>query len=219
VHEGIAALLAYRIARLRPRSFTFSCNDYGLELVSPEPIDLDESAWREVLSPQRLADDLVACLNATELSRRQFREVARIAGLIIPGYPGEQRKLRHLQASSEMFFDVLTQFDPQNLLLDQARREVLDRQLEVTRMRDSLERISGLRLVIKATATLTPFGFPLWADSLREQVSSEKWSDRIKRMMVELEERADQPEGEKKKKKKRKWRGPAVRATRPEVDR
>ncbi len=187
VHEGLAALLAYRIARLAPRSFSYACNDYGLELVSPDPWRLDEAQWRGVLSGERLGEDLLACLNAAELARRQFREIARIAGLLVPSFPGQPRRLRHLQASSEMFWEVLTQFDPASMLLDQARREVLERQLEVARLKEAIERLRGVRLVITQPARLTPFAFPLWADSLREQVSSERWSDRVKKMLLVLE--------------------------------
>jgi ATP-dependent Lhr-like helicase len=59
------------------------------------------------------------------MARRQFREIARVAGLIFQGYPGQHKAARHLQASSELFFDVFSEYDPENLLLTQARREVL----------------------------------------------------------------------------------------------
>lgn len=193
VHEGLAALLAYRLARLKPRSFSMAASDFGLELSSPDEFDAEDSTWRSALSTERLAEDLLACMNAAELARRQFREIARVAGLIIPGFPGQARSQRHVQASSELFFDVLSEFEPQNLLLDQARREVLERQLEFARLRRTLERIEGLRLLIVKTDRLTPFSFPLWADSLREQLSTEKWTDRVQRMRVVLESAANEP--------------------------
>jgi len=193
VHEGLAALLAYRLARLKPRSFSMAASDFGLELSSPDEFDAEDSTWRSALSTERLAEDLLACMNAAELARRQFREIARVAGLIIPGFPGQARSQRHVQASSELFFDVLSEFEPRNLLLDQARREVLERQLEFARLRRTLERIQGLRLLIVKTDRLTPFSFPLWADSLREQLSTEKWTDRVQRMRVVLESAANEP--------------------------
>ncbi|MFA9477144.1 ligase-associated DNA damage response DEXH box helicase [Phycisphaerales bacterium AB-hyl4] len=192
VHEGLGALLAYRLSQQAPRSITATVNDYGLELMCPEPIAMDEKAWRDVLSTDRLVEDLLACLNATELARRQFREIARVAGLIFTGYPGQSKSTRQLQASSELFYDVFAEFDADNLLLDQARREVLEEQLEVRRLKQALERIEAMRLVRVTLEQLSPLAFPLWAEHLRENhVTSEHWSDRVRAMAVALEKVAD----------------------------
>jgi ATP-dependent Lhr-like helicase len=200
VHEGLCSLVAHRVTQREPRSVQVTGNDYGFELLTHKPLDLSEEVLREVLTTDRLVQDMLACLNTTALARRQFREIARVAGLLFPGYPGQPKSTRQLQASSQLFFDVFTQFDPGNLLLDQAKREVLDRELEVRRMRETLERIERSRLVIVDVPHLTPLSFPLWAESIRtQQVTSESWSDRVKRMVVELEAAADrtQPKAEK----------------------
>ena len=175
-------------------------NDYGYELLSREPIELAEDEWRQVFTTENLVDDLLACLNTTALARRAFRDIARVAGLIFTGYPGQPKSARQLQASSQLFFDVFKEFDPQNLLLDQARREVLDRELEVTRLRETLQRIGEGRIVIVNTPHFSPLGFPLWAESIRTQhISSERWADRVKRMVVMLEKAAAKTNGAKRK--------------------
>ena len=192
VHEGLGSLLAHRIAKQMPATLTATPNDYGLEILSSHNLEPAEADLRQLLSTDNLLEDLLTCLNSGELARRRFRDVARIAGLIHPGFPGRQRKAaRHLQASSEMFFEVFNDFDPANLLLDQARREVLEKQLEVSRLRQTLERIARLRLAIHATERLTPLAFPLFAERLRTQtVSSEQFRDRIARMALDLEHAA-----------------------------
>jgi ATP-dependent Lhr-like helicase len=191
VHEGLGALLAHRLAAASPRTITVSANDYGIELLSGAPLSLDESAWRRLLSTEALLEDLLRCLNSTELTRRQFRDIARVAGLITPGYPGAPRKARQVQASSDLFFDVFAQFDPGNLLLDQARREVLDQQLEAGRMRAALERLAGQRIAMVSPPRLTPLSVGLWAESLRtQQVTSESWGARVARMVAMLESEA-----------------------------
>src|SRR5690606_37503116 len=117
------------------------------ELLSHEPIDLDrdEGAWRRILSPDNMLDDLFASVNATELAKRQFREVARVAGLIFTGYPGAPKVARQVQSSTSLLFDVFSRFDPENLLLDQARREVMERQMAVIRLRETLDRVASIR--------------------------------------------------------------------------
>jgi Lhr-like helicase len=126
------------------------------------------------------------------MARRAFRDIARVAGLVVQSLPGASRPSRQLQASSEMFFDVLTDFDPGNLLLDQSRREVLEAQLEVSRLRSALERTAGQTLLRRSLDRLSPLAFPIWAETLRAtQVSSERWSDLVARMVVRMERVAD----------------------------
>lgn len=191
VHEGLAALCAARLARAEPRTFSLAYNDYGFELLSTTAFWPDPERWRELLSTEGLTEDLIACVNAGALARRQFREVARVAGLLVPSFPGAQRGSRQTQASSELFFDVFSEFDPRNLLLDQARCEVMDRQLELARLRGCLERLAAGSVRVIETPRLTPFAFPLWTDRLRESLTSEQWADRVQRMVASLEQCAD----------------------------
>lgn len=190
VHEGLAALFAYRIARLLPITFTMSANDYGFELLSVDPAPLDEALAAGLLSPEALLEDVPASLNAAELARRQFREIARVAGLVFPGLPRSGKTARQLQASSGLFFDVFQRYDPGNLLLDQAHREVLERQLESSRLGRALERLAGSTVVITTPARTTPLAFPLLVDRTRSRVSSESLVDRIRRMQLALERAA-----------------------------
>jgi ATP-dependent Lhr-like helicase len=192
VHEGLGALLAFRLARREPNTINVTVNDYGLELLTTRPLPDVEAAWREALSAEGLLDDLLACVNSSELARRRFRDIARIAGLVFQGYPGQGKSARQLQASSELFFDVLKDFDPENLLLDQARREVLDRELEVQRLRGALEALSSQELIFRRLDRLSPLSFPLFAESLREQhVSTESWEDRLRELAAQLEAQLD----------------------------
>jgi ATP-dependent Lhr-like helicase len=186
-HEGLAALVGHRLGRAAPRTFALTMNDYGFALSTTVPLELHEQVWRQVLSPDRLLEDLLDCLNATELTRRQFREIARVAGLVFQGYPGTRKSMRQLQASSGLFFDVFARYDPQNLLLEQSRREVLERQLEVQRLRAALQTAQASSFVLRETRHLTPLAFPLWAMWLQGEVSTESWIDRVQRMVAELE--------------------------------
>lgn len=188
VNEGLAMLLANRLAKHEPRTFTITANDYGFELFSPQPLDFDDERWRRLLSTDHLLDDLAGCVNADELAKRRFRDIARVAGLIFSGYPGAPTTARQLQVSSGLIFDVFREYDPQNLLLDQARREVLEQQLEAGRLANALRRIAESELVVRPIARMTPLAFPLWAARLQKtQVSNESWTTRVQRMAVQLE--------------------------------
>lgn len=190
VHEGLAPLLALRWSREAPNTFAWAMNDYGLVLSAQAEAWPDAALLARMLSPDGLLEDLHASLNIAELARRQFRDIARVAGLLSPSLPGRAiRSLRQLQASSGLLFDVLRRHDPGHMLLAQAEREVLEAQLDVRRLGDTLRRCRDRRLDLRTPRSLTPLAFPLWADALRGQLSSEDWRTRVQRAAAQLEKR------------------------------
>ena len=121
---------------------------------------------------------------------RRFREIARIAGLVFSGYPGAPKSNRQLQASSGLFFEVFKQYDASNLLLTQAEEEVLRQELDVNRLEQTLQRINSRTLDLHLIKRPTPMAFPLLVERMRESLSTEKLSDRIARMVRDLEKAA-----------------------------
>ncbi len=190
VHIGLASLLALRIGRKEPVSFSMSMNDYGFELLSPTPV-----AWRAALreglfTTENLEADITASLNAGELAKRRFREIARVAGLVFQGYPGTQKSTRQIQASSGLFYDVFGKYEPDNLLYRQAQREVLTLELEIGRLRETLDRIGAGNIRVTSPPKPTPFAFPLMVERIREKLSTERVADRVARMLAALESEA-----------------------------
>jgi ATP-dependent Lhr-like helicase len=188
VHEGMAALIAYRIAQTRPVTFSMAMNDYGFELLSDELIDMQEILEEhDVFTPDNLLEDIQNSVNSIEIARRKFREIAAISGMVFQGYPGKFVKARHLQASSGLLFQVMSEYEENNLLIQQAYQEALDQQLEEVRLRRSLERIKYQKVIIKYIERPTPFAFPILVDRLREQMSTETLESRINKLLVQVE--------------------------------
>ncbi len=195
VHVGLAALISYRLAQRRAATFSIAVNDYGFELLSTTPIDVTDlfpaaATDGALFSSAHLLEDVIASLNATELTQRRFREIARISGLVFQGFPGQPKSTRQLQASASLFFEVFRKHDAGNLLLTQAQTEVLEQELELQRLRETLEELRGRSLQVCNIARATPFGFPLMVERFREKLSTEKLSDRVARMLQELEKAA-----------------------------
>lgn len=190
VHEGLASLFAYRLSQIEPLTFTMAMNDYGIELLSAKPAPLEAAIKQDLFSTENLAADIAKSLNAVEMAKRQFREVARISGLLFTGMPGAPKSNRHLQASAGMLYDVFAEYDPNNLLLVQAKREVLERQLESTRLEQTLLKLQTATIQLRHVERPTPLAFPLLVDRLREKLSSEKLADRVQRMQIPLEKAA-----------------------------
>lgn len=195
VHQGLAGLLAWRASQHRPNTFSIAVNDYGLELLSAVQIDwaalLPGLLGREEPNVQTLAEELLQSLNATEMARRRFREIARIAGLIFQSHPGEQRSNRQIQASASLYYDVFAKYDPHNLLLAQARAELLSQELDAERLAQTLAHMRAQKLVVYPLQQATPFALPLMVERFRERLSTESLTDRLARMVEALEKAAN----------------------------
>jgi ATP-dependent Lhr-like helicase len=186
VHEAMGSLLGYRISLLSPITFSLAFNDYGFELLSDQEIDMQQVLDNELFTTNFMLSDLQKSLNATEMARRKFRDIAVISGLVFTGYPNKGIKMKHLQSSSQLLFDVFRDYEDDNLLFQQAFTETFEHQLEEGRLRLALERITTQNIIWKACKKPTPFSFPIITDRLREKLSSEKLADRIKQMTVIL---------------------------------
>jgi ATP-dependent Lhr-like helicase len=191
VHLGLASLLAWRLARDAPNTFSVSVNDYGFELLSAEPVDLAPLFEGRLFDAAALLPDVLHSLNSGELAQRRFREIARVAGLVFTGYPGAPKSTKQLQASSSLFFEVFKKYDAGNLLLTQAQTEVLSQELDIGRLRATLQRMAGLAIERVDLKVPSPFSLPLMVERLREKLTTEKLADRLARIVRDAERAAD----------------------------
>ena len=190
VHEIMASLIAYRLGRKKPISFSIAMNDYGFELLSEQPIPIDETDIKGLFSPENLSEDIIASINSTEMARRKFRDIACISGLVFQGYPGKFVANKHLQSSSALFFNVFSDYDKHNLLLRQAYDEAFYQQIEEPRLAAALHRIQLSKVIVVKAESYTPLCFPIKVDSLRDNMSTEELSQRIERMTAEAEKKS-----------------------------
>ncbi len=193
MHLGLASLLAWRLARDAPNTFSLSVNDHGFELLSAEPVEVVSLLDQSAFGTQALLADVLASLNSGELAQRRFREIARVSGLIFTGYPGAPKSTRQLQASSGLFYEVFRKYDAGNLLLTQAQSEVLSQELDIRRLSATLRRMAGQRVEFVELKAPSPFSLPLMVERFREKLSNEKLADRLARIIRDAEKVADRP--------------------------
>lgn len=187
VNAGIAAILALRLARRVPVTLSLAANDYGLELLAAHEYPFEEMIEPGIFTAERLAEDAMESAAVSTLARRQFREIARVAGLVFQTYPGARKSGRQIQTSTSLLFDVFTEFDPGNLLLEQARREVLERHFEQSRLARTMRRLAGCSLRVVTTDRPTPLSFPLMVERIGANITTENLAARIDRMRGEWE--------------------------------
>ena len=165
-----------------------SVNDYGFELLAPKSYPMAELLEDHIdllLDRQKLERDLKNALNLSELQRRRFRAIAQIAGLMNRGFPGSSKSTGQLQISASLLFDVFPRHEPENLLLLQAQQEVLNDQLEISRLEAALERAASQEWLHVETPRPSPLAFPLLVERLNNRMSNESVLERVQRMKDE----------------------------------
>lgn len=183
VHEVMAALVAYRISKLAPISFSMAMNDYGFELFSDKEIPLNEENLGKILSRENLMTDVISSINAAEMARRKFRDIAVISGMVVQNFPGQQRSNKSLQSSAGLIFKVLEEHDPNHFLVRQAYTEVFNMQLQEQRLVEAFKRIEKSKIVLKFSNAFTPLSFPIKVDSLRQTLTSEDLDARVQKLI------------------------------------
>ena len=183
VHEVMAALIAFRISKLAPISFSMAMNDYGFELFSDKEIPLNEENLDKILTRDNLMNDVISSINAAEMARRKFRDIAVISGMVVQNFPGQQRSNKSLQSSAGLIFKVLEDHDPNHFLVRQAYTEVFNMQLQEQRLVEAFKRIEKSKIILKFANSFTPLSFPIKVDSLRQTLTSEDLDARIQKLI------------------------------------
>lgn len=185
LHEGIAAILALRLSRLHPGTYAFAANDYGCELLLGHDFPDIALAWSKLLDPEAIDDDIEEALHLGELAKRQFRSIARVAGLVLQNIPGSSKATRQLQISSGILYDVFAQFDPANKLLQQAKSEALAALMEGGKLAELCRELQARHIRVVKTQLFTPFAFPLYLERVSARVSNEDMGKRIAKMQAQ----------------------------------
>src|SRR5687768_17858607 len=136
----------------------------------------------ELFTTDNLSSDTVASMNISNMAKRQFRDIARITGLVNQNYPGRRHLARQLQASASLLFDVFQRYEPENLLLRQAEREALDQFFEQSRLQRTLQRLANAQLLIRHVPHPTPFGFPLLTERVSSHLTNETVAERVAKL-------------------------------------
>lgn len=191
VHLGLAQLIAWKLARQVPNTFSLSVNDYGLEIVGARDFEWQVLQRLPLGTFDDLRQEVLDSLNSAELSQRRFRDIARVAGLVFSGYPGAPHSSRQLQASSGLFFEVFQKYDPHNRLLLQAREEVLSQELDLQRLFHTWHSVLTTPWQEVTLKVPSPFALPLMVERFRERLSNEKLQDRLERLLQQAEKALD----------------------------
>ncbi len=185
VNEGIAFLWASRLAKKKKSTFSITANDFGFSLTASEDYDFKiiKEEFFYLIENKNLEDDLENAINFSELTKRRFKNIAQISGLVNHNNPTKTKSSSQLQISSSLFYDVFAKYEEDHLLIKQAHAEVKEYQLENKRITNSLKRLSNLKMILNETETPSPFAFPLLVERLKNTLSNESIEKRVEKLI------------------------------------
>lgn len=182
LNEAAALIMAMRLSRIHSATFAINANDMGCALLTKPGYDFTPLQQPEFWSQENLASDIDAALGLATLSKRHFHQIARIAGLIYPQYPGQKKTTRVTQASSGLLYDVLHRFEPNHILVTQAHAETRQRILADERLLPFWENLRSLRLCWSEPKIIAPLAAPLWLERFGSHLANEEIAQRLQNM-------------------------------------
>ena len=81
---------------------------------------------------------------------------------------------------------MFRKYDAGNLLLGQAESEVLSQELDIRRLRATLEALAARRIDYVELRLPSPLGLPLMVERFREKLTTEKLNERLERMLKDM---------------------------------
>ncbi|MDA9951363.1 ligase-associated DNA damage response DEXH box helicase [Oligoflexaceae bacterium] len=187
-NHSIGLILAYRLSKKLAATYSLVVSEYGVEIVINDNSKIEALLTPELLSPTGWSDDLKMAINMSELSKLHFREIARVSNLVWQNYPRARKRGSEIKASASLLHGVFSQFEPENPLLEQADREVLERELDYKNTGGILKEIQSLTWVVKSLPTPSPLGINLIGERLAAKLSSESTKERIDKLVAYYEQ-------------------------------
>jgi ATP-dependent Lhr-like helicase len=188
-HQSLGMLLTRRLERAHAAPLGFVANEYALaiwalndmgEMVKTGRLDL-----AKLFDEDMLGDDLDAWLAESSLMKRSFRVCAIISGLIERRHPGQEKTGRQMTVSSDLIYDVIRQHEPDHVLLRAAFAEAATGLIDVGRLTQFLQRISG-RIRHIALGQVSPLAVPVMLEIGRESVPGDAGESLLRETVEEL---------------------------------
>ncbi|HEY1174030.1 MAG TPA: DEAD/DEAH box helicase [Verrucomicrobiae bacterium] len=167
-NDALSRVVAQRLSRLRGGNAVATPDDYGFVLtVTPEQhFTLEELP--SLLTPEGFEADLDESLKRSALLQYHFRNAAQTGLMVYRNFFGEQKSVRKLHFSAEVIFNVLQQYEPDHVLMREARSDVRHTFLDVAGAEAFLARAAHLPKRLHAVDRVPPLSFAMYATKIKE---------------------------------------------------
>ncbi len=181
-NEALSRVVALRLSRLRGGNAVATPDDYGFVLTVTPQQHFATDALPELLSPARFAEDLDESLSRSHLLKYHFRNAAQAGMMVYRNFFGEQKPLRKLQWSTEVIFNVLQQYEPDHVLMREAKRDAVHTYIDIEGAIAFLQTTAAKPMRIKQVHRVPPLSFALFATKIKEALLVEDPRETMERL-------------------------------------
>lgn len=194
-NDTLSRVVARRLSRLRGGNAIATPDDYGFLLTVATDQRIEETDLPGLLALEGFAADLEASLARSELLKYHFRNAAQTGLMVYRNYFGDQKPVRKLQFSSDVIFAVLTQHEPDHVLLREAQRDTVESFLDLAAAVNFLRELKAKPIRLRRPAQLPPLAFAMYAASIKEALWVEEPAETLERLYHEWWQRLEPTHG------------------------
>lgn len=182
VNDALSRAVAYIISQKYHHDVMISIDDNGFYLSSDSKIGGVEAF--EELNSNNIRDVLIKAIDKTETLSNRFRDCANRSLMILRRYKGHEKSVGKQQVTSKILLNFVRDLDNHFVILDEARREVIEDYMDIEHAEEILKDIEDKKITIKTVDTVipTPFAFNLVSRGYLDVLKYEDRSEFIKRM-------------------------------------
>lgn len=183
-NDALSRVVALRLSRIRGGNAVATPDDYGFVLTVSDQQVIRHEDFEQLLQPRNFDQELQASLNRSDLLKFYFRNAAQTGLMVYRNYFGEQKSVRKVQWSSEVIFNVLSEHEPNHVLLREARRDAVHTHLDIDGAVSFLQELAhrGIPVRRRTVAHIPPLAFGMYATQIQEALMVEDPRETLERL-------------------------------------
>jgi ATP-dependent Lhr-like helicase len=167
-NEALSRVVAQRLSRLRGGNAVATPDDYGFVLTVTPQQHFGGEDLPTLLATENFARDLDESLSRSHLLKYHFRNAAQAGMMVYRNFFGEQKSVRKLQWSAEVIFNVLAQYEPDHVLMREAKRDAVHTYIDIDGAIAFLDAAAQKPMRIRQVERVPPLSFALFVTKIKE---------------------------------------------------
>jgi ATP-dependent Lhr-like helicase len=183
-NDALARVIALRLSRLKGGNAVSTPDDYGFVLTVSEEQRLTGADLPLLFAPENFLTELDESLSRSALLKYHFRSAAQTGLMVYRNYFGESKSARKMQWSAEVIFNVLAQYEPDHVLLREARRDTMHTFLDAPAAAAFLDDLQAQRrpIRLRPVTEVPPLSFGMYATKIKEALLVEDPRETLERL-------------------------------------